>query len=61
MSDDAEFVHCPMCAIEVPRYRLMPDENGIPRKVDMRGVPCPECIREMEALRNEIEASAGFQ
>lgn len=37
---------CPSCRAELGRYMLRLDINGVPRRVDCAGEPCPACVEK---------------
>lgn len=54
-SASADGYLCPMCAAEIHRYRLVPDINGIPRRIDFFGVPCNRCMEDMSRFDDDLK------
>lgn len=49
---------CPRCGSSTPRFQLRSDSAGVPRKVDVLGCLCLECMLEENLLLDDFAGTA---
>ena len=50
---DAQTYHCPCCHKHTPCFQLRKDVHGVPRRVDVTGVPCADCLRVLDLSQDD--------
>ena len=49
----AESVVCFICGVAYPRYRLLPDVQGVPRLIDTKTIPCDDCLAQCREFEDD--------